>query len=294
MLASVVVVCPPTWIDSNSETASTNAYQHAGSEADRLLAQEQFRVFVCALREAGIDVLELDPPSNAPDAVFPHTGFSTQPDGTLVLYPMLAESRRQERDPAGLRQVLLSSGYRVEREVDFTALEIEGEFLEGTGSLVMDHANRHAYAALSPRTTPRALRVVCAGLGYAATEFRAEDQGMAVYHTNVVMAVGSDFAVVCREAIADPRPLDESLGSTGKKVIDISREQMRAFCGNILELAGPVVLMSSQAYAAFDPAQLAILEEGRRIVHADISAIEQLGGGSARCMVAEVFLPSAG
>lgn len=289
--ASAVIVCPPTWIASNPETAQTNAYQHEGTEADRNLATRQFFDFTKTLREAHIEVLELNPPLEAPDAVFPNNWFSTHHDGTLALYPMLAESRRRERNLGGLSQLLEKGGFAVEQLRDFTEFEKYGRNLEGTGSIVFDHTHRIAYACTSPRTHPEVLAIACASLDYQPVAFEAADAEMPIYHTNVAMAVGSDFAVVCLEAVAEPKELLTNLHVTGKTIIDITRAQMRSFCGNVIELAGPIVLMSTQAHEAFLPTQRAVLERNRSIIHADISAIERMGGGSARCMVAEIFLP---
>jgi len=291
MLAPAVVVCPPDWIASNPETAETNAYQQEGSAEDRALAVTQFRRFVDELETAGIQVIQLSPPPGTPDAVFPNNWFSTHGNGDLAIYPMRAVSRRQERDVAGLQRALVTAGFSPAQTLDFTDLEDENEFVEGTGSLIFDHTNRLAYACLSPRTTEFAVGTVCQALDYLPVLFRATDLDMEVYHTNVVMALGSDFAVICLEAVEDPRALIKSLEDTGKQVVEITREQMRAFCGNVIELAGPVILMSDCAYQRFRPDQLAVLNKGRQIIHPDISAIEKLGGGSARCMVAEVLLP---
>lgn len=286
-LADTVVVCAPDWIASNPETAATNAYQQTGSEGDREVAKTQYRDFVAALRLAGIEVLELDPPKHAPDAVFPNNWFSTHPDGTLTLYPMLAESRRLERQPEKLKRLL--SDFLIVRELDFTGREPEA-IVEGTGSLVFDPTGHTAYAAISPRTDRDLTEEICRGLGYEAYFFESADRDLPVYHTNVVMGVGRDFAVVCLDAVEDQTPLRAHLEVAGKTVIEITREQMGEFCGNVIELAG-VVLMSDRAFHAFEPAQLEVLSRDRQIVHPDISAIEKMGGGSARCMVAEVFLP---
>jgi hypothetical protein len=286
-IAEAVVVCPPKWIQSNPDTASTNAYQSAGTDKDRDLASRQYAEFVRELRGAGIDVLELEPPEDAPDAVFPNNWFSTHADGTLAFYPMLAESRRRERQPEALRRLLAS--FNIVRELDYTGYEPD-RFLEGTGSIVFDPVGRTAYAALSPRTDVEVLDRVCEDLGCNPFVFEASDAEMPVYHTNVVMGVGRDFAVVCLEAVTDPTPLQAHLEVAGKDVVEINREQMRSFCGNVIELAG-LVLMSDQAFRAFEPEQLEVLSRDRRIIHPDISAIEKMGGGSARCMVAEVLLP---
>jgi hypothetical protein len=287
-LARTVVVCPPTWIASNPETAATNAYQQPGTEADRALAQEQFAGFVSMLRGAGVEVLELPPVDDCPDAVFPNNWFSTHADGSVLLYPMLAESRRRERQPEALRSLLRE--FEIGSEVSFTQSEEVGWFLEGTGSMVFDPTGPAVYAAISPRTHEEVLDFVCAVLHVEPFLIYTCDAGMEIYHTNVVMAVGSDFAVVCQDAVSNRTALAEKLRSTGKEIIDITREQMRAFCGNVLELEAGVV-MSSRAYDAFTPEQRAVLAESRSILHSDISAIEKLGGGSTRCMLAEIFLP---
>lgn len=291
MPASIVVVCPPTWIQSNPETAATNAYQQTGDDELIALAQRQFEEFLRQLMDAGIEVRQLAPPPGCPDAVFPNNWFATMPDGHLVFFPMMAPSRRAERQIEPLLDLL--GGQDRWQVVHFEREEELGNYLEGTGSLVFDHQNRIGYAALSPRTTEKGVESASRVLDFEPLIFHASDAEVPVYHTNVVMSVGSDFAVICLEAIEERLALKAKLESTGKTVIDISREQMREFCGNIIELAGPVILMSDRAYSAFRPDQLEALAQGRKVIHPDISAIESMGGGSARCMVAEVFLPKA-
>lgn len=287
-LARTVVVCPPTWIASNPETAATNAYQQPGTEADRALAQEQFAGFVSMLRGAGVEVLELPPVGDCPDAVFPNNWFSTHFDGTLALYPLMAESRRRERQPEALRALL--GGFEIIDEASFASFEEMGWFLEGTGSLVFDPETKDVYAAISGRTCEEALDMIAAMLHVDPFPIYTCDAGMEVYHTNVVMAVGTDFSVVCLEAVSNRSALAEKLRLNGKEIIEITREQMRQFCGNVLEVEAGVV-MSTRAYDAFTAAQRAILSRNRPLLHSDISAIEKLGGGSARCMLAEIFLP---
>lgn len=291
MLAKAVLVRPPEWIVSNPETAATNAYQVVGDEQDRAIAQRQFRAFCTELGAVGIDVVEMPAGAGCPDAVFPNNWFSTHEDGKVAIYPMMAESRRRERDLPLLTQKLSGAGFEVSEILDFTDFERAGHFLEGTGSLVIDHWSRIAYACLSARTHREAVITVCDRMKWRPVIFEARDSEMPVYHTNVVMGVASDFAVVCAEAITAHDAVMSALQASGRSIVEISRQQMRSFCGNIIELAGPTVLMSNQAREAFHPDQLAVLGRNRKIISPDISAIERLGGGSARCMVAEIFLP---
>jgi hypothetical protein len=253
-----------------------------------------------ALERAGIEVLVASDTGRPekPDAIFPNNWVSFHRDGTVALYPMLAPNRRLERREDILEQVVRDGRFRVARTVDLTHRESEGKFLEGTGSLVLDRAHRVAYASLSPRTDLDVLGEFAQLLDYELVTFEAHDAAaQPVYHTNVVMAIGSRFAVVCGEAIALPMHRDavfNKLRSAGHEIVDISRHQMQEFAGNLLELspaAGQLIALSTTAWRNLDPAQKRILESYAEVLPVSIPTIERIGGGGVRCMLAEVHLP---
>lgn len=300
--ASAVLMVRPAAFGANPETAATNAFQAidvAGPEV-RDLARAESDTLAARLVAAGVEVVVLEdtPEPAKPDACFPNNWLSLHHDGTAVLYPMLAPSRRRERREAALT-ALTMRGFAVRRVVDLTRFEDQGAFLEGTGSLVLDHRAGVAYACLSPRTDPRPLAAFSRQLGYAALPFDATGPaGEAVYHTNVVMSIGEGFAVACLEAIpaaSDRRRLRESLDATRREVLELDRAQMNAFAGNLLQLAtaggGRVIALSATALAALGPALRRALERHGELVAVPVPAIERHGGGSVRCMLAEVFLP---
>ena len=287
----------------NDETASNNAFQQRSKSADEALhtqreAISEFDAYVALLRENGVVVVVLQdtPEPFTPDSIFPNNCFSTHLEGgqrTLVLYPMYAPNRRLER--AKLRQLLDKMPF--DRVVDLTPLEKESTFLEGTGSLILDRERHLAYACLSPRTHPSAVEAWAREMGYHCCLFHSEDEnGMAVYHTNVVMHVGSRMAVVCLDSIKDEeerRHLRSQLEESGKHVVAISYEQMHHFAGNMLEVRNDkgeaLLVMSTTALESLTPEQKEQIEQYVRIIAAHIPSIETAGGGSARCMMAEIF-----
>jgi hypothetical protein len=233
-----------------------------------------------------------------PDAIFPNNWVSFHFDGTVALYPMLAPNRRCERREEILEQVVREGRFRISRTVDLTHREAEGKFLEGTGSVVLDRTHRVAYASLSPRTDLDVLGEFAQLLDYDLVTFEALDAAaQPVYHTNVVMAIGTRFAVVCGEAIAQPPHRDavcNQLRAAGHDIIDITRRQMQEFAGNLLELApagGPAVALSTTAWRSLGSAQRRILESHAEVVPVAIPMIERIGGGGVRCMLAELHLP---
>jgi hypothetical protein len=301
--AGAVLMIRPAAFGRNAETAASNYFQstHAPTAAATVAANavREFDGLAVALAAAGVDVHAFagQPQSPPPDEVFPNNWVSFHADGTVVLYPMLAPSRRRERRPAVLDD-LREHGYRVSRVVDLTTLEQQGSFLEGTGSVVLDRTNRIAYACRSPRTADRALAELGGALGYEIVAFDAADRdGRAIYHTNVLMSVGSSFAVLCTAALADPalrRTVVERLAATRHELVELRFGQLHAFAGNLLELragSSPVIALSTTAWASLDPAQHRVLERHGEIVAADVGTIERHGGGSVRCMLAELFLP---
>lgn len=228
-----------------------------------------------------------------PDAVFPNNWFSTHPDGTLVLYPMMAPSRRLERRP----DIITTLQSRYSKTIDLTQHEQHGYFLEGTGSLVLDRVNRVAYAALSKRTALQLLTTWCSTLGYRAVPFTAiGSSGLPIYHTNIVMSVGTSWAIVCWAAIKNAeerRQVMESLLNTGHRIIDISVDQLRHFCGNVLELTNKngqkLLVCSISARDSLSAQQRQAIEHDTEIIAASIPTIERVSGGSVRCMLAELF-----
>lgn len=302
--ASDVLMIRPAGFAANPETEASNLFQ----SRDRSLAAEQiqseaiveFDALLGALRGAGVSVIAFEdrPIPHTPDAVFPNNWVSFHADGTAVLYPMLSPVRRRERREEILAALSAQHGFRISRLVDLTAHERNGKFLEGTGSLVLDRVHRIAYACISPRTDLDVLGDFAQQLDYEIVAFDAHAQGAPVYHTNVVMCVGSRFAAVCSECIrADERDaVLESLRASGHAVLELSLEQLASFAGNMLELktaqGGAVVAMSSRARDSLTPRQRDFLQEhAGSILAAPVPMIEAFGGGSVRCMLAEIHLP---
>ncbi|AYA36825.1 amidinotransferase [Hymenobacter oligotrophus] len=301
--ARTVFVVRPARFGFNAETAVSNSFQqahgHLGAELVQQQAHAEFEAAVATLRAQGVEVLVFEdtaePPK--PDAVFPNNWLTLHPDGRAVLYPMCTPNRRTERRPDIL--AALGSEFEVREVVDLSAYENLGQYLEGTGSIVFDHPNRVAYACLSPRTDAALFGQVADMLGYRTVAFRAHDaQGQAIYHTNVMMCVGPQFAVVCLESITDAAEraqVKAELGSTGHELVEISLGQVAQFAGNMLALqsgAGKALLvLSGQAQAALTQAQREQLQRHCQLVPLAIPTIETIGGGSARCMLGEVYLP---
>jgi hypothetical protein len=302
--AAAVLMVRPANFAFNPQTAASNSFQQAALSPNpggtQALIQGEFEAAAESLRRAGVEVLIAGdtPLPVKPDAIFPNNWVSFHFDGTVVLYPMLAPNRRCERREDVLEQMVLEGGFRVFRTIDLTHREAEGKFLEGTGSLVLDRAHRVAYASLSPRTDLDVLGEFAQLLDYDLVTFESRDSaGNPVYHTNVVMAIGTRFAVVCGAAIDQASHRDavfSKLQTAGHEIIDISLRQMHAFAANLLELApagGPIIALSATAWLSFDAAQRRILESHAQIVPVAIPTIERIGGGSVRCMLAELHLP---
>ncbi|MBS0396562.1 MAG: amidinotransferase [Proteobacteria bacterium] len=302
--ARTVLMVRPASFYANPETLPTNAFQHvvAAAPADTLAAaQAEFDRAAEALAAAGVEVVvaRADAAADTPDALYPNNWFSTHADGRIVLYPMAVPSRRRERRPELIAALAARHGWRTGATLDFTGLEAQGEFVEGTGSLVFDHGARLAYAALSPRTHAAAVTTVCRALGYEPVPFRALDAaGREVYHTNVLMAVGPAVAVLASSMVApgaDLRRVFDALEASDKMLLDITPEQVAEFAGNALFLdggrQGPLVAVSRRAWASLTRPQRALLEQHARPVVCGVETIEHVGGGGIRCMLAEVFLP---
>jgi hypothetical protein len=303
---SDVLLIRPAAFGYNSETATTNAFQQARAREATTLqtsATAELDGLVAALREAGVGALVFDDLAKPerPDALFPNNWVSFHADGTVVLYPLAASNRRPERRGDIIEKLGSHHGFRVSRVLDLSPLEQRGMYLEGTGSLVLDHTNRIGYAALSLRTHPQALAEFGRQMDFEIVSFAAHDEsGRPIYHTNVLMSIGEHFAVVCTEAMSDTgerEAIVQRLRSGHRRVIEISMAQMRSFAGNILELAtgngGSVVAMSTTARQGFSHVQRAMLTESATLVSVPVPTIESAGGGSVRCMLAEIFLPRA-
>jgi hypothetical protein len=303
--ANAVLMVRPAAFARNEVTRPTNRFQSERNQQDPALvaraALAEFDACVATLERQGIDVHVFPgrTTTELPDEIFPNNWFTTHPDGTAVLYPLMAWNRRPERrrDILDLLQQQ-ANGFRIDRLIDLSYLEADNHFLEGTGSLVFDHRNRIAYACLSPRTHIEALRAFRKQLGYDIVAVKAADRdGHAVYHTNVLMSLGERFACICLEAVEDVNErvlLARRLERSGREVIEFSLEQLRGFVGNILELRGregPIIAASRQAMRTLSDTQRSALSRYGSLVHVDLATIEANGGGSVRCMLAELFLP---
>jgi hypothetical protein len=288
----------PAAFDYNPETASTNRMQRPGGVLDAsATARSEFDELVGAVEGAGVAVCVVDdtPAPVKPDAVFPNNWVSFHADGTVVLYPMQAESRRRERRREVVDAVANELAFKVTRILDLTHHESQGRFLEGTGSLILDHIERVVYASLSPRTHPDVVKEWARELGYEPVVFEAFDRaGVPLYHTNVLMSIGARVAVVGTEAIAagDRGRVLERVRSGGRDVVEIDHDEIERFAGNMLELFGRarVLVMSAAAHRCLRPDNLERLEARTdEVLAVPVPTIERLGGGSVRCMIAEVF-----
>jgi hypothetical protein len=296
---SHLLMIRPVNFTFNAETAVNNAFQVAGTDAGaQQKALTEFDDFVRLLRDNGVDVTVIDdtPEPYTPDSIFPNNWVSFHRDATVCLYPMYAANRRQERKPGVL--AALGRKFHIDTTLDFSSYEDEGVFLEGTGSMVLDREKRIAYACYSPRTNPVALEDFCRKLGYTPEAFTAVDSnGQLIYHTNVMMCVADRFVVVCLDSLnaaAERTHLEATIRGSEKTLIPITLDQMNHFAGNMLQVENArgdkLLVMSSQAYASLTGEQIKQLEAFNRILHSSLTTIETNGGGSARCMLAEVHL----
>jgi len=285
----------------NEQTAGSNAFQNRNTEQQQVQdeALKEFDGFVNILRDNGVEVIVIDDTTepHTPDSIFPNNWVSFHQDGTVFLYPMMAENRRLERREDIISQ--LEDEFKVKHVIDLSHFEHEHKFLEGTGSMVLDRENKIAYACLSPRTDKEVLEEFCYNSGYKPVLFHSVDQnGTDIYHTNVLMCIGSSFVVICMDSIKDEAEKEQVLASfksTQKQVVTITFDQMNHFAGNMLEVQNKegesLLVMSKSAWDSLGFEQKAILSSFSKPVYADISTIENSGGGSARCMMAEVHLP---
>lgn len=300
---NAVLMIRPAAFRSNPQTAASNAFQDTGAlpaAAAHERAGPEFDAAVDALVAAGVTVHVFDdtPEPSRPDAIFPNNWISTHADGTVVTYPMQAPNRRAEVRADIVTSLSADLGYRVDRVLDLTPWADRDRFLEGTGSMVLDRLNRVAFAANSLRTDREVLDAFATELDYRPILFDARDRdGVPIYHTNVMMWIGTGCAAVCLEAIADEseRRIVRDLAGTGRKLIELDFAQVSAFAGNALELratdGAPVLALSRSAHDALEPGQREVLFDGTRAAIADIGSIEACSGGSLRCMIAEIFLP---
>ena len=298
---NTILMIRPAAFGYNTETATSNAFQFAPDiESDKIhrLALQEFDQMVEALRSNDINVIVVDDVESplTPDAIFPNNWFSTHHTGEVVLYPMAAENRRLERRTDIIE--LLKENHDVSSVNDLTKFENENRYLEGTGSIVFDHQNKNAYACNSSRTDEMLFIELCERLRYTPVFFDAMDRhGDPIYHTNVMMCVTTDLAVVCIEAIAegDQERVIGHLQIDGKKIIAIGYEQMQAFAGNMLEVQNiegeRFLIMSERAFQSLVNGQVNTITQSVDIISVDIPTIEQYGGGGVRCMMAGIHLP---
>ena len=303
-LASTVLMIRPVRFESNPQTAESNRFQgrmDASAEEQQQAARAEFDGLVSALRDGGIEVLVFDdmPEPHTPDSIFPNNWVSFHADGRVVLYPMEAGNRRLERRTDIIERLGDEHGFAVSEVVDLSAHENDGQYLEGTGSMVLDRIGHVAYACLSSRTHHGPLGDFAQRLNYEVVSFDAVDRdGIPIYHTNVLMNVGEELAVICDAAI----PRDEQraavlqrLRDSGREIISLDFDQLDAFAGNMLELRNAngdrVVAMSQQAFDSLNDEQRRVLQDNGGILNAPIDTIEASAGGSVRCMLAEVHLP---
>ena len=304
-----ILMIRPVAFRMNEQTAVNNYYQKV---IEGLLpatvnakAQQEFDVFVEKLRSVGVDVTVVDDKegSDTPDSIFPNNWISFHENGEVALYPMFAENRRLERRE-DILDTLEEKGFIIDNIMDYTSAEEDGFFLEGTGSLVLDRENAKAYCALSPRADEELFIEFCEDFEFTPVIFEAfqtvNGERKLIYHTNVMMCIGDTFAVICADCIDDKKERKmvlESLKGDEKDIILITEDQLNNFAGNMLEVSGAddrrYLVMSASAYQSLTKKQITQLEEHVTILSSSLDTIEACGGGSARCMMAEIFLPKA-
>ena len=296
---SHILMIRPSHFDFNKDTAVNNSFQiNTGDHLVPEKALNEFDQFVIKLRSYDIDVTVVQDTADpyTPDSIFPNNWISFHSEDTICLYPMFAENRRKERKQSVLDQI--SSKFVLTNTIDFTEQEERARFLEGTGSMVLDREYKIAYACLSVRTDENILQQFCDEMGYTPLVFEAVDaEEYPIYHTNVMMCVADQFVVICLDSIHNQDEKDiliKTLLRTGKVIIQISIDQMNHFAGNMLQLENnsgtKYLVMSTQAFQSLTEEQIKQIKVFNEIIHSDISTIEKNGGGSARCMIAEIFL----
>ena len=307
-ITNTVLMIRPVQFRLNEQTSVNNYYQkdleNTRPEAVNKMAVKEFDGMVKKLKKAGIQVIVVKDTKefDTPDSIFPNNWISFHANGTIGLYPMFAKNRRLERKESVLEAVE-AQGFVVKNVIDYTAAEADNLFLEGTGSILLDRVNNKAYCAISDRADEELFIEFCEDFEYTPVVFSAyqtvNDKREKIYHTNVMMCIGDRFAVVCLASIDDKKErksLIKHLQDDGKKVIEISEEQVNSFAGNMLQLKGSedasYLVMSESALNSLRPAQVQLIESYTTIVSSPLDTIESCGGGSARCMMAEVFLPA--
>ncbi|MCB5252029.1 MAG: arginine deiminase-related protein [Candidatus Cloacimonadaceae bacterium] len=305
-ITNTILMVRPAAFRMNEQTKVNNYFQ---AELDieqaqvNAKAQAEFDAFVSKLRQAGVKVMVYQDKieHDTPDSIFPNNWVSFHQSGTIALYPMFAENRRRERNEEVL-QLVESEGFKIAKRIDYTKAENDGFFLEGTGSLILDRVNRKAYCSLSVRADEQLLIKFCKDFNYSPVIFRSyqtvDNKRAVIYHTNVLMALGTTFCVICLDAIDDKNEREKvirELKADNKEIIEISEEQMHQFAGNMLQVTGKdnktYLAMSDAARNSLSPDQVKTIQKHTNILSSDLNTIETLGGGSARCMMAEVFLP---
>jgi len=296
--SGTVLMVRPAAFGFHAEAAQSNVFASERPGEAVAAASREFDGVVEALANAGVEVLVLDAPEpRKPDAIFPNNWVSFHDDVTVVFYPMATEARRLERNLDGLTALLTKNGFDIGTTVDLSFHERHGHFLEGTGILVLDRPERRAFANLSPRTDATVIADFDDRLDYSTLVFDARDRsGRPIYHTNVLMSFGARFALLCTEVVAEEYRdvLIGEIEANGRLVIEVDYEQMRQFACNLIELkssAGPVIALSAAARRSYRAEQLRSLESFGELVEADIPMIEAVGGGSVRCMIADIHLP---
>ncbi|WP_433778265.1 citrulline utilization hydrolase CtlX [Flavobacterium anhuiense] len=304
---NAILMIRPVAFRMNEQTAVNNYYQKVlnGLLPDTVnaKAQQEFDVFVEKLRAVGVDVTVVDDiiETDTPDSIFPNNWVSFHEHGDVVLYPMFAENRRLERRD-DILDILEKKGFEISNIIYYNVAEEEGIFLEGTGSLLLDRANAKAYCALSPRADEELVIKFCQNFDYTPVIFKAfqtvNEKRKLIYHTNVMMCLGETFAVICADSIDDKKERKmvlDHLKEDKKEIILITEDQVNNFAGNMLEVRGKddkrYIVMSASAHQSLTPKQIAQLENHAEILSSSLDTIEACGGGSARCMMAEVFLP---
>ncbi len=305
---NTILMIRPVNFRMNEQTAVNNYFQEdidIKNSAINTRAQQEFDAFVTVLRNRGVHVVVIadtrDP--DTPDSIFPNNWISFHEDGRVGLYPMFAENRRNERRE-DILDILEEDGFVIKNIMDYTTAETEGFFLEATGSMALDRVNKKAYCALSDRADEELFIEFCEDFEYSPVIFTANQsvggKRMPIYHTNVMMCLADTFAVICLDTIDDRKErknVADHLKQDGKQIIAITESQMHHFAGNMLQVLGadnePILVMSTQAYTSLTPEQVTAIEKNCSIVHSSLDTIETCGGGSARCMMAEVFLPKA-
>lgn len=305
-ITDTILMVRPVGFRMNEQTAVNNYFQ-TKMEGDDIneIATQEFDIFVEKLRSVGVNVIVVDdiPGDDTPDSIFPNNWVSFHEDGQIALYPMFAENRRKERRLKYFAK-LEEAGFKISDIVDYTIAEEDDIFLEGTGSLILDRVHQKAYCAISPRADEDLLIEFCEDFEFTPVIFNAYqsvgDKRLPIYHTNVMMCVAEEFAVICLDTIDDKKErknVVKHLKMDGKEIISISEEQMHEFAGNMLQVQGAegkkYLVMSARAHRSLTDDQIARIEKHCEILSSEIQAIETCGGGSARCMMAEVFLPKA-